>query len=165
MTTKAPPPAKVQPDDVPVGLMFGLLMALVIVVIGVLALVWQFFGSSADKVIQKQFLAKPDRVLKQVTQRDKKLLANYSVVDGQKGIYRIPIKDAMRLLVTQPKLLEPRPMPPAPAKAAPAAPAAPGATIKAPAPEKAATPATAGKAAVPAKAPAKAVGGAAGIKR
>ncbi len=111
MTTKPPPKAKVQPDDVPVGMMAGLLAALTLVVLGTLLVVWQVFGDKADQVIKEQFLAKPDKVLKRVSDRDQKTIAGYGVVDAKRGIYRIPVGRAMQLLLSNTKLLAPAPKP------------------------------------------------------
>lgn len=114
-----PTPAKVQPDDVPVGLMFGLLGALTVAVLVALVVLWQYFGNTADKVVAKQSLAKPSRVLKRVLKKQAKLLAAEGVTDEAKGKYRIPVARAMQLLVQNPGLIAPlpKPAPTAPATA------------------------------------------------
>lgn len=143
-----PTPAKVQPDDVPVGLMFALLGALVAIVLVALIVLWQYFGSTTDKVVAKQSLAKPSRVLKRVLKKQQQKLEASGVTDEAKGKYRIPVAQAMQILVRNPSLIAPLPKP---AAATPGA--APAKATPAPAGGSPAQPAPAG-AAAPAKAPA-----------
>ena len=112
MSDKAGEPraAKVQPDDVPVGLMFTLLGALTAIVLVVLIVVWQFFGAKSDENLRRT-LAKADRVLQRVNAEQVQLLNSYGVVDAKRGIYRMPVERAMSMLVANSKLLAPAPAP------------------------------------------------------
>jgi hypothetical protein len=89
-----PSPAKVQPDDVPVGLMFALLGGLVAIVLVIMIVTWQFFGKTADETLAKQNLAKKSRNLKQVNAIQGKLYSGFDVwgyrtADDPKRIFSI----------------------------------------------------------------------------
>lgn len=107
MVTKAPPPTKTQPDDLPIGKLAGILVAIIIAVFAVVVIVWQSFYHKADSVIDKAFLAKPDKALIAMQENDKKLLENFLVVDAEKGIYRVPVEHAMKKVLKNKALFAP----------------------------------------------------------
>ncbi len=79
------------------GLIAVAVVSLVIVVVAVFA-VYQLFIASREQIVDEVVLRPESAVLRELRAREEAVLNSYDVVDAQKGIYRIPIERAMKLM-------------------------------------------------------------------
>lgn len=109
----------VEPDNLPAGkitLWFGLLTLVIVVsMIGT----WQYTAYAVRAEHARKNIP-DDTQLKDVRAKAQALLNGHGPVEGQTGMYRIPIKRAMRLLAGKPGLMNmwPKTAPPKTEKAA-----------------------------------------------
>ncbi|MCC6160536.1 MAG: hypothetical protein IT350_20975 [Deltaproteobacteria bacterium] len=96
----------VEPDHHPVLYFWGFLAATTLFVIFSVAGVWQFVGMSTQAEVLKKDLSVVDSRLPEVRAYEAKLLGEYDLVDGEKGLYRIPVAEATKIIVSSPKLVE-----------------------------------------------------------
>jgi hypothetical protein len=96
-----------EPDVIPMAQLALWLGVLVALLIGIGVALWQYFDIASQQERLTKDLARPSITLEEIQQRDRTLLANYSLVDPKKGVYRIPVARAMELLATNPGLLLP----------------------------------------------------------
>lgn len=95
---------KVQPDILPMGKLFVSVGAIVAIVLVALIGVWQYFLGETERLQREA--AQPNATLVQLRAAGELQLSQCSV-DAKAGTHRIPIRDAMQLLVANPKLLDP----------------------------------------------------------
>jgi hypothetical protein len=100
----------VEPDSPPTRRLFLQLVALVVVLIGALIGLWQFFKLDTAAEIYRKELSVPNRELLELTARDEGRLSDYDLLDEKKGVYQIPVRRAMQMLVADPSLLAPVPV-------------------------------------------------------
>ena len=60
-----------------------------------------YFLLSVDKAVQAEALNNPNPELIEINEKDKELLSGYGILDREKGIYKIPIDEAMKIIVTE----------------------------------------------------------------
>ena len=136
----------VEPDILPLGTLFVWVAGLCASMIVVLVIVWQYFNTTTTRelLIKQQMWRDP--LVAEAHAREQARLKGYDVVDAEKGLYRIPVRQAMDLLLDNPALLAPipAPAPPAPpstsqSTTAPTVPSAPTPPATTPATQPAAT--------------------------
>lgn len=96
----------VEPDHHPVMYFWGFLAATTLFVIVSVAGVWQFVGMKTQAEVLRKDLSVVDPRLPEVRAYEAKTTSEYDVVDAEKGLYRIPVADAIKIMVSNPKLVE-----------------------------------------------------------
>lgn len=96
----------VEPDHHPIMYFWGFLAAVTLFVVVAVAGVWQFVGMSTQAEVLKKELSVVDPRLPEVRAYEAKTTGEYDVVDAEKGLYRIPVTEAMKIIVSSPKLVE-----------------------------------------------------------
>lgn len=89
----------IEPDNLPVKPIAWAIVALVFIVVGTIFAVRQLYWASSSSLVQKNELDVPNKLLSELNAADKDQLSNYDVIDQQKGIYRLPIDEAMKLYI------------------------------------------------------------------
>ena len=90
----------VEPDNLPLRPIAIAVVALVFVVVGTIIGVNQLYWISSSNLIQSTELDVPNRLLQELKAADEEQLTQYGRLD-EKGIYRLPIDEAMKLYVKQ----------------------------------------------------------------
>lgn len=96
-----------EPDVIPLTKLALWLGVLVALLVGIGVALWQYFDVASQRERLSKDLARPSITLREIQERDHALVANYSVVDEKKGVYRIPVARAVDLLANNPGLLLP----------------------------------------------------------
>jgi len=80
-----------------------LTVVVVIAFLLVVSVVWlnNFFVHSKEQMYYEEVLKPPSKKLEQLHEREQKELHTYAVLDSSKGIYRIPINRAMKLVAEE----------------------------------------------------------------
>ena len=81
--------------SVPKTLVIGIFV--IILIVGFLVVLNEYFISVTEEIKQEQVLAPQSATYREQIARDTELLTTYAVVDSTRGIYRIPIERAMQL--------------------------------------------------------------------
>jgi hypothetical protein len=82
--------------------LLGGALAVGMVLLGIaLVLLNEFFIISKEKLIYERELKPQSTVLREVRAREEQILTTYGVVDSTKGLYRIPIDQAMKLMAEE----------------------------------------------------------------
>lgn len=89
----------IEPDNLPVKSIALALVALIVIVGGTIIAARQLYWFTSSKLVQTNELDVPNKLLSELNSADKDQLGNYDVVDKQKGIFRLPIDEAMKLYV------------------------------------------------------------------
>ncbi len=72
-------------------------MFVIILIVGFLVVLNEYFIAVTEEVKQEQVLTPQSVTIREQLARDAELLNSYAVVDSAKGVYRIPIERAMKL--------------------------------------------------------------------
>jgi hypothetical protein len=99
-----PRPA-VEPDLPPTRKLLLQVATLGVILAGSLLALWQFFLAATTAEIYRKELSVPNRELEEVMARDEGRLTQYDLIDEKKGLYQIPVRRAMEMLVADPSLL------------------------------------------------------------
>jgi hypothetical protein len=91
----------IEPDNLPVKPIAWFVVALVVIVAGVMIGMRQLYWFTTTNLVQTNELDVPNKLLSELNASDKDQLSTYDVVDPAKGLYRIPIDEAMKLYVKQ----------------------------------------------------------------
>lgn len=75
----------------------GVVVSLVIIVI----LLNEFFMTSKEELIYQEVLAPESVALRELRAHEEEILGSYGVIDKDKGIYRLPIERAMKLMADE----------------------------------------------------------------
>lgn len=89
----------IEPDNLPVGTIGWALLILVFIVAGTMIAVNQLYWFTSTKAVQTTELDQPNRLLQELNASDESVLTTYDVIDQTKGVYRLPIDEAMKLFV------------------------------------------------------------------
>lgn len=92
-------PLAPEPDTLPVGFLAGFIVAIIVVVAVVFVVGQQLLLESARHKVQEVDLSVPNPQLQELRAQEDAALDNYDVVDQDKGLYRIPINQAIDLYV------------------------------------------------------------------
>ena len=76
-----------------------MVVALIVIVVATFVVVKQVYWVTSTSEIQTKELDVPNRLLTTIQAADREELSNYEVLDKQKGVYRLPIEDAIKLYV------------------------------------------------------------------
>ena len=76
---------------------FASMVLLVVVVI----VANQFFILSSESLFYETVLKPEEKALRELRSREDRLLNSYQMIDPEKGIYRVPISQAMRLMTEE----------------------------------------------------------------
>ncbi len=87
--------------DVNVSKIIAYTILVLIFIGGVIIGVTEYFNYYAHKLEYQVILSKPSDELKELRARENKILNNYELLDYSKGIYRIPIERAMKLMADE----------------------------------------------------------------
>lgn len=93
-------PLAPEPDKLPVGFLAGFIAAIIVVVAVVGVVAQQLLLESARHQVQQVDLSVPNPQLQELNAQEEAALGNYDVVDKDKGLYRIPINQAIDLYVS-----------------------------------------------------------------
>lgn len=91
----------IEPDNLPTGKIGWAVLFLVVTVAAVMIGTNQLYWWTSTQAIQKIELDQENTLLKQLNAADQSVLTTYDVIDQQKGVYRIPIDEAMKLYVEE----------------------------------------------------------------
>jgi len=91
--------ASIEPDNLPVKSIAWMVVALIVIVVATFVVVKQVYWVTSTSEIQTKELDVPNRLLTTIQAADREELSNYEVLDKQKGVYRLPIEDAIKLYV------------------------------------------------------------------
>jgi hypothetical protein len=94
-------------DAPPTGRILAQLALLGALVVAALLGLYQVFVLLSSAEIESKDLSRPSPELAELRARDRGRLSDWGVVDADAGVYRVPIEQAMRMLVANPSLLEP----------------------------------------------------------
>jgi hypothetical protein len=73
----------------------------VVIVVAVAIFLNEYFIFSKDKLVYETVLSPESKALRDLRAREDELLNSYGVIDREKGIYRIPIDRAMKVLADE----------------------------------------------------------------
>lgn len=76
-----------------------MVVALIVIVVGTFVAMNQLYWITSTSEIQTKELDVPNRLLTTIQAADKEELGNYAELDDKKGVYRLPIEDAIKLYV------------------------------------------------------------------
>ena len=80
------------------GIFIGTLATVILIIIFVVGL-RDYFVFSVEKEKTEQIVNNPNPELIEILKNDKALLSGYGIIDKEKGIYKIPIEQAMKSVV------------------------------------------------------------------
>ena len=80
------------------GLTIGIVSVVLLIVVFIVFL-RGYFVLNYERERTEEVINNPSQELKEILDKDNRLLSNYSVLDAEKGIYQIPIDRAMDLVV------------------------------------------------------------------
>lgn len=89
----------IEPDNLPVKSISLFVVALVVIVVGTLVGVNQLYWATSSSLVQTTELDVPNKLLSSIQAADKEELGNYAEIDKAKGVYRLPIDEAIKLYV------------------------------------------------------------------
>lgn len=89
----------IEPDNLPVKSISWLVVALAVIVVGTIVAVNQLYWVTSSSLVQSTELDVPNKLLMTINAADKEELTNYAEIDKQKGVYRLPIDEAVKLYV------------------------------------------------------------------
>lgn len=87
--------------DVAVGKLIGATAIITVFVAAFVIVLFQYFSLESDQQVYDAVLAPPSVALLDLRAKEDEILNSYAVVDSTKGIYRIPIDRAMKLLADE----------------------------------------------------------------
>ncbi len=90
-------PEGYEEKDVNTLKIFGYFAAGTIIVVIVLIFLIDFFIATKEEVVYEAVLKPESVVLRELRAREEEELGSYSVLDEEKGVYRIPIERAMEI--------------------------------------------------------------------
>jgi hypothetical protein len=76
-----------------------MVVALIVIVVATFVAMNQLYWITSTSEIQTKELDVPNTLLTTIQNADKEELGNYAELDKQKGVYRLPIEDAIKLYV------------------------------------------------------------------
>lgn len=89
----------IEPDNLPVKSITWFVVALVVIVVGTFIGMNQLYWMTSSSLVQTNELDVPNKLLSSLRAADEKELGTYGELDKQKGIYRLPIDEAIKLYV------------------------------------------------------------------
>ncbi|NBO38127.1 hypothetical protein EBU99_06055 [bacterium] len=89
----------IEPDNLPVKSIAWAMVALVVIVAACFIVGRQLYWYASSNAVQEAELNVPNKLLSELNAADKDQLTNYDVVDQQKGVYRLPIDEGIKLYV------------------------------------------------------------------
>jgi hypothetical protein len=87
--------------DVNVGKVIAYGVGAIIVLVILIVFALDFFASTREEIIYEAVLKPESALLRDLRARETEELNSYGVLDAQKGIYRIPIDRAMKLMAEE----------------------------------------------------------------
>jgi uncharacterized ion transporter superfamily protein YfcC len=89
-------------EDVRIGPVIGITVFVIIIFVILLVFLSDYFIGSKEEMVYETQL-KPESVsLKELLAEENEILTTYKILDPDKGIYRIPVEQAMKILVEEP---------------------------------------------------------------
>lgn len=88
-------------SDVNVSYLIKLAISLVVVIVIVVVLLNEFFVVSREEIFDQVVLSPQSKALRELRAHEDEVLGSYGVVDAKKGVYRIPIDRAMKLVADE----------------------------------------------------------------
>jgi hypothetical protein len=87
--------------DINIKVVMGVGLTTVIILIAILVMLSDYFTvMETDRVYETQL--KPESVsLNEILAAEQEILTTYKLIDAEKGVYRIPIEQAMQLLADE----------------------------------------------------------------
>ncbi len=88
-------------EDINIQSVFGWALATIVLIAAMLIFLVDYFVVEKEKEVYQAVLKpeSPKLMLLRITEED--ILNNYAVIDANKGIYRIPIDSAMKILAQE----------------------------------------------------------------
>jgi len=87
--------------DINVSFIIGVAFFSIIILVGILIVLNNFFTSEKEKLVYETLLKPESTELLNLQTNQSKILNTYKVLDAEKGIYQIPIERAMQLLADE----------------------------------------------------------------
>lgn len=91
----------VEPDKIRVGFLAALLVALIVVLLVVGIAIRQLVWLASSEVEREVDLSQANPALVEQRSKEDAALSSYDVVDGQKGLYQIPIDRAIEIYASR----------------------------------------------------------------
>jgi hypothetical protein len=87
--------------DINVPKVIGISVLLIIILVGILIVLNDFFVSEKEKVVYETLLKPESNELLDLRATELDILNSYKTLDAEKGTYQIPIERAMQLLADE----------------------------------------------------------------
>jgi hypothetical protein len=88
-------------EDVSIGPVVGITVIVIVIFVILLVFLSDFFIGSKEEMVYETQL-KPESVsLKELLAEENEILTSYKLLDPDKGIYRIPVEEAMKILTEE----------------------------------------------------------------
>ena len=75
--------------------------AAIIVLIFLILFSLDYFDTTQEESVDKAAIKSKLMELREMQEREAEILTSYAVIDSVKGIYRIPVEEAMKILVNE----------------------------------------------------------------
>jgi hypothetical protein len=82
------------------GIAIGMVIGVIVIVISIIG-VREFYITTREQIRQENVLSRMDPRLRELQNRETRILTSYEWVDSTKGIVRIPVERAMELMVEE----------------------------------------------------------------
>lgn len=76
-------------------------LATVLLIVVFIVFLRDYFILAVEKTVHAEIINNPNLELIEINNKDEVLLNGYGVLDKDKGIYKIPIEDAMKAVVSE----------------------------------------------------------------
>jgi len=84
--------------DVNVRFVIGISLVFIIVFVFILVLLSDYFIATKSEITYETQLQPVSVTLKEILTEEEEILTTYKILDAEKGVYRIPIDQAIKLL-------------------------------------------------------------------
>lgn len=88
-------------QDANVRFIVGVTIIGVVLIVAAVAFLSEYFQYTKENIIYETVLSPESKRLRDLRAREDETLNSYSVIDAEKGIYRIPIDRAMELVANE----------------------------------------------------------------
>jgi hypothetical protein len=88
-------------QDINVAFVIGVAVFIIIILIGILIVLNDYFVLEKEKVVYDSLLKPESSALREIRASEAEVLNSFRVLDTEKGIYQIPIERAMQLLAEE----------------------------------------------------------------
>jgi len=88
-------------SDVNIARVLGFTFTILIVLIAIIVLLYEVFIYSKEQAIYEMVLKPESKALREQLAREDQVLNSYKILDQEKGIYQIPIDQAIQIIANE----------------------------------------------------------------